>query len=438
MCNTGDKTTDSLLKIGCIGPLDSVNVIREVVETYYPKVCLLTYVEEKISDAWTALAQCQRETSGTLFTGIGVQESAKAMGQIINPYEHIPRGTYSLIRALWELLHDKRKIHRISIDVVTDEILEDIKREFHINFEEIYTMPFAPHVQEHDYEDHHLKLYREGKIDAAISGFGAVYESLKLQQVPVFRLYPSGFQIRDNMEKLLGQIRAKNLRSAGIAIQIIHLKSIVQHSINQYDDLKKEGHFYLELLEYVRGVQGSLFHLGREYVIYSTRGGMESQIHMDHFKKLLVWARERKIVIASGIGIGLTAFEAEKSARKALSNAVKLEESGFYIVHKDLIRGPLGESGELGYPIQVSDAKDLKISEQIGINASYLGKIKALILTTGKDTFDSNDLATCLGISERSARRILKKFLDSGHAKLLGKESSHQVGRPKNLIKLQI
>lgn len=413
-------------------------MIQKVVEAYCPEVHLFTYAEEKITDAWRVLDQCQRETSGTLFTGIGVQESARAMGQIINPYEHIPRGTYSLIRALWELLHDKKKINRISIDVVTDAILGDIKREFDINFEKIYTMPFAPHVQEQDYENHHLKLYREGKIDAAISGFGAVYENLKQKQIPVFRLYPGSFQIRDNMGKLLDRIRAKTLRSAGIAIQIINLNSIVQHSINQYDDLKKEGQFYLELLEYVRGLQGSLFHLGKEYVIYSTRGGIESQIHMDHFKQLLLWAKKRKIVIASGIGIGLTAFEAEKSARKALSNAGKLGKSGFYIVHDDQIRGPLGENDELGYPIQVSDANNLKISEKIGINPSYLGKIKALILTTGKDTFDSNDLAICLGISERSARRILKKFLDSGHAKILGKETSHQVGRPKNLIKLKI
>ena len=153
------------MKIGCIGPLDSVNVIQEVVETYYPNLCLLTYVEEKITDAWKVLDQCQRETSGTLFTGIGVHESAKAMGQIVNPYEHIPRGSYSLIRALWELQHDKNKIHRISIDVVTDEILEDIKREFHIHFEKIHTMPFAPHLPEQAYEDNHLKLFREGKID---------------------------------------------------------------------------------------------------------------------------------------------------------------------------------------------------------------------------------------------------------------------------------
>ena len=89
----GDKTTVSSVKIGCIGPLDSVNVIQKIVESYYPAVRLFTYVEEK--------------------------------------------------------------------------------------------------------------------SDAAISGFGAVYENLKQKQVPVFRLYPSGFQIWDNMKKLLGRIGLK-------------------------------------------------------------------------------------------------------------------------------------------------------------------------------------------------------------------------------------
>ncbi len=415
-----------------------MNVIGDVIKRYYPQIRLFTYVEEKVTDAWKVLDQCQSDTDGILFTGIGVQESAKARGQVIKPYTHIPRGSYSLIRALWELVHDKRAIKRISIDVVTEELLQEVVRELNVEFEKIYTMPFADHYQEGDYENHHLKLYRAGRIDAVISGFGAVYENLRQKGLPVFRLYPGSSQIRDILEKLMDRIRAKNLRSAGIAIQIINLKSIVQQSINQYDDLKKEGQFYLELLEYVRAIQGSLFHLGKEYVIYSTRGVIESPIHMEHFRRLLFWARKRKIIIASGIGIGITAFEAEKSARKALSNAVKLKESGFYIVDNDHIRGPIGDSGELEYRIRVSEAKDLEISDKIGINASYLARIKSLILNTGKDTFDSNDLATCLGISERSARRILKKFLDSGYGQLLGKETSNQVGRPKNLIKLTI
>lgn len=409
-----------------------------MVERHYPRVELVTYVEEKLTDAWKALEECQRETAGILFTGIGVQEAAKAMGEVTRPYEHIPRGGYSLIRALWEVVHHDSKIRRISLDVVTDEILEDVTGEFDIRFEKIHTMPFALHFKEEDYEARHLQLCDSGEVDAVISGFGAVYENLKQRKLPVFRLYPGGFQIRDNLEKLLDRITAKNLRSAGIAIQIINLKSIVRSSINQYDDLKKEGLFYLELLEYVRALQGSLFNLGREYVIYSTRGVVESRLHMDHFGRLLAWGRKRNILIASGIGIGMTAFEAEKSARKALDNALTLKESGFFLLSGDRLQGPMGAREELAYPIRVSGEKDLKMAEKIGINASYLAKIRALMASTGKEAFDADDLASCLGISERSARRVLKKFLDAGHGSLSGKETSRQVGRPKNLVRLKI
>ena len=94
------------------------------------------------------------------------------------------------------------------------------------------------------------------------------------------------------------------------------------------------------------------------------------------------------------------------------------------------IRGPIGECDELKYKMHIVDSKFLKMSREIGISPSYLDKIKAIIADSHKDTFDSTDLAACLGIGERSARRVLKKFLDSGYGELNGKEMSTQVGRP--------
>ncbi len=78
------------------------------------------------------------------------------------------------------------------------------------------------------------------------------------------------------------------------------------------------------------------------------------------------------------------------------------------------------------------------MADKIGITPGYLSKIRALIAKTDKDTFDAHDFSICLGISERSARRILKKFIDSGFARLEGKETANQVGRPKNLVKIRI
>ncbi len=429
---------ESAVKIGCIGPSDSIEVIREVVAEYYPGVDLTPYVEEEISHAGNPLAQCRRENQGILFTGIGVQESARAFGEVTVPYEHIPRGGYSLIRTLWDIHRRHGKIGRISIDVVDEDIIRDTVRELGEGGDQIHSMPFALHLGETDYRDRHLALYADGEVDALISGFGAVYEDLKKRGLPVFRLYPSRIQIRERLDRLLTEIAAKSLKSAGIAVQLIHLAGLRANSINQYDDLRKQGEFHLELLEYARSLQGSLFNLGREFVIYSTRGVIKSRLHLAHFQRLLAWGEKRKIRIASGIGLGPTAFEAEKSARKALANAVNRKESCVFMVNGGRIRGPLGCEAELDYPIRTLAPGDLETAEKIGIAPGYLAKIRALMAKTGNRTFDAGELALCLDISERSARRILKKFLDSGHARLTGKETASQVGRPKNLIKLNI
>ncbi len=426
------------IKIGCIGPSDSIEVIQEVVAQYYPGVALTPYVEEEVSNAGNPLNQCRNENSGVLFTGIGIQESAKAMGDVAIPHEHIPRGGYSLIRALWDIFRHDKNISRISIDVVDEDIIQDTIRELGVTFKKIHSMPFAFHLDEEAYQKRHLKLYDTGKVDALISGFGAVYENLKQKGLPVFRLYPSRIQIRERMDRLLAKITASNLKSAGIAVQIIHLGGLRHDSVNQYDDLKKRGEFYLELLEYARSLQGSLFNIGNEFLIYSTRGVIRTRLHMAHFQRLLDWGNQRKIIIASGIGLGITAFEAEKSARKALANAFNQKQSCVFMVNQDRIRGPLGNEKELDYPIRTSEPRDLDMADKIGITPGYLAKIRALMAKTEKDTFDAHDLALCLGISERSARRILKKIVDSGFGCIQGKETGSQVGRPKNLIQLRI
>ncbi|BBD06955.1 hypothetical protein [Desulfovibrio ferrophilus] len=427
------------MNIGCIGPSDSIAIVKDVIDRCCPEITLNTYIRERADDSWEVLDECQRENQGILFSGIAVQEAAKARGTVTLPYEHIPRGAYSLLRVLSDIQRSGLKPSKVSIDVVNDDILVEVVKEFGVEFENIHSMPFALHHCEEDYQQRHEDLYETGQTDAIATGFGYIYKNLKQKGLPVFRLYASTLQIRDAVSLLVDKIHTKSLRSAGIAIQLIKLKSITRSSINQYDDMKNGGIFYLELLEYVRTIQGSLFNFGtEEYVIFATRGIIEGQPHQEHFKRLLAWGRKRNIIFASGIGIGATAFEAEKSARKALDNAMQLPEGGFYIVTGKQLRGPIGETDELEYKTHVVDARLLEMAKETGISPSYLDKIKALMNKTQKDTFDASDLAACLGIGQRSARRVLKKLLDSGHAELNGVETARHVGRPKRVVRILI
>ncbi|MFV0420842.1 hypothetical protein [Oleidesulfovibrio sp.] len=425
--------------IALIGPSDSVGVIRECVTRFFPNLTFRAYIREHTNDTHEILEQSQSECDGLLFAGIGVQEAAKAKGVVTKPHTQLERGAYSLLHAFAAIQRSGVPHSRISIDVITDPVLNEVIREYSLPFAKVYSMPFAVQLREEEYLQRHLELLNSGKVDLAISGFGGVYRQLRMADHTAFRMLPSSLQIRETMDRLLADIATRGLRSAGIAIQIVRLHRNEELSANQYDQMKDEGRFFLELLEYVRAIQGSLFNFGKhEYVIFSTRGVIESPVHLEMFTRLIQWGRSNNLLLSSGIGIGATAFEAEKSARLALSHGRKLPQGGLYLVQGDHIRGPLGEQGELNYRTRIEDTTLLRMAEEIGISASYVDRIRAVIDKTGKNTFDANDLAACLGIGERSARRVLKKFVDSGYATLVGKENAHQVGRPKNLVKISI
>lgn len=426
-------------RLALVGPSDSVEIMQEAVKRFFPDTAFKAYVRERTEDVHEVLEQSQSECDGLLFSGIGVQEAARSKGVLTKPYTQIERGAYSLIRAFSEIHRRGLSFDRISIDVVTRQVIDEVIREFGIPFGQVYSMPFTTQHTEQEFLEWHQGLLESGKVDLAISGFGSVYQQLAGLGHPVFRMLPSSLQVRDTVEHLLGTISARGLRFAGIAIQIIRLCRNEEHAINQYDRMKDEGRFFLELLEYVRAIQGSIFTIGkREYAIFSTRGVIESPVHLGLFGTLMDWGRKNNIKVCSGIGIGSTAFEAEKSAQTALSHSRERPHGGVFLVHDDQIRGPLGEQEELHYRTRIGDNTLLRIAREIGITASYVDRIRAVMDKTGKNTFDSVDLAACLGIGERSARRVLKKFLDSGHATLVGKENSYHVGRPKNLVQINI
>jgi len=425
-------------KIGLIGPLDSVTKILKAVENQYPLITFTPYVREEIIDAAKVFEHCQSENDGIFFTGVGVMEEVRKHCKITKSYDHIPRSGYSLMSAIWEMEQKNILYDRVSIDVVPNQVLREVMDEFNLTFDRIYTNPFSSNQTEENYARRHRTLYSDKEVDVILTGFGSIYRKLSDEGLPVIRLYPNAIQIRQHLDNLIHKLQSLHIQSSGIAIQIIRIKGITQQSLSQYDDLEKRGQFYLELLPYVKGVQGSLFAFGREeIIIYSTRGEIEDDSNRRLFRDLVSWSDKKNLNFYSGIGFGNTASDAEKSARKALSNARQMFVSGAYIVDGDQIRGPIGEADELEYFIRVADTEILTLSEKSGINAAYITKILAYIEKSGNDTFDSEELSRALNIGERTARRILKKLTNSGMGVLAAKENMQLRGRPKNLIRIE-
>ena len=427
------------MKIGIIGPKDSVTKVKTIINKIFPEILINIYIEEKIIDALKVFDKCQDENNGIIFTGIGVMKSILNSNKVIKKeYEYIPRSGSSIFKALWEMKQYGILPKTISIDVTSDFLLNETLEELEISFDKIYSLPYSSLLSEEEYLEFHEKRYLSGQSEAIITAYGSVYTSLKEKKYPVFRLSPTNIQVRETVEKLISKIKTQIISDSAIAVQVIKLTSPAT-SLCQYEMQKNKGFFEIDLLEYVKKIQGSLFNFGRdEYIIFSTRGAIKNRENMIDFLEILKIKTKSNFTIFTGIGYGSTSYIAEMSARKALNNSISYNKPSLFIMDGNEVSGPIGEKSELFYDIKISDKKVIKIAETSGVNVLHIVKLISLSQKTKKNEFDSQEVAAYLNITERSARRILKKLVENNFATLYGKEAPKGGGRPKNIIKINI
>jgi len=413
------------MKIGIIGPRDSAENIAEKLSRVDEKIECKFYIREEISRVGEVIDQCEDEVDGIILTGAGVNANIEKIRPLSKPTAYIHRNTLSFISALWKVKKDFEDLSRFSIDVVTREVLDEAVEELALSPKSIKLMSFCPSCDERDYTRWHTTLFKEGKTDFILTGFGDVYTKLKREGYPVYRLFPTYSQVREAYKEILHKTQISKLKSSQIAVQVIKLSKKINK--NYYEGLNIQNKLQKEIISYVREVQGALYtYGGDEYIISGTRGSFKDSI--TSFMKLL---SNVKVEISSGIGYGSTAYEADVNARNALLASMK--EEGLFIID---------EAGNLTGPVDVSssgtDGRSRKveiISEVTKLSPIYISKIMHLLERKEELRIDSKELAGYLEISERSARRIINKLIENNYGSLETEEKFSK-GRPKNIIKI--
>jgi hypothetical protein len=135
--------------------------------------------------------------------------------------------------------------------------------------------------------------------------------------------------------------------------------------------------------------------------------------------------------------MGITSYKAEANARKSLGHTKKQGKKDIYLLDEnDVLEGPLSNEERLRYSIISNDENLIDVGEKTGLGVGTLAKILAFSDIRKSKVYDSKELAECLGVTERSARRILGKIVNSGYGKIYAKESTGNGGRPRILTEL--
>ncbi|QZY54124.1 hypothetical protein [Crassaminicella profunda] len=428
------------IKLGVIGPSDSIEKICKIAKEVEEKVIIFPYVYENKEETLELINECQKKVDGILFSGHVPYNIAKFSNALTKPAVYIPRVGTSILKALWEIKCRGIDYTKMSIDSVKEKSVKEIADELEIKFDEMNVIPYEENISYDELVKYHYNLWKNKRINVAVTGLSKTYIKLKELGVTVHKLSPTTFLMREYLNKAIYKASVKKIKATQIAIAIVKIKNENNNMSSEYEFLKIKNKLEEMLINFTKNSFGSIFPFGRdEYLIFTTRGALDNEYNTQEFKKYFKTDRKSNIVFASGIGYGNTVYNAEYNARVALNRAMGKEYSCIYMVDEDgSITGPISSENEntLTYNITVSDERIQSIASKLDISASYVSKIMAIIEKTNKNTFDSEELSNYLEISSRSGRRILKKIVDTGFGKIIGKESKTKSGRPKQIYEI--
>lgn len=427
------------MRIGIVGPKPSCEKVKKNMMQIDPSLEVSTYSREKISACKEVLPQCMAECDAILFTGCAIESYLSEMFEINKPYTSVEKSIISVAGAFLEMQKQNMELDAFSIDVVENQMIEDLLDAFQILARNIYSCPFQPGVDEQEYVSWHISLQKEGKTNVALTSFAWVYQTLQKEGYNAIYLGPTRAMVRHALDRLKNKYALNQAEYAQIAVEILQLTNYEHLQENYYAGRLEKAEIEKEIIHYVKGIQASIFAFGRrEYVIFANAGVIKEKSNQNRILKLQNKIKERGIFLNAGIGMGVTSYKAEMNARQALDYTLKRNKMEiFQIDENDVLDGPLGLEQQLKYELISSDPKIQEIASKMGLSVRSVLKIIAIAETRKSYVFDAHELAECLEVTVRSARRIMNKILDAGFGAVYAKETAISGGRPKTLIEIQ-
>ncbi|WP_181346911.1 hypothetical protein [Thalassobacillus sp. CUG 92003] len=145
-----------------------------------------------------------------------------------------------------------------------------------------------------------------------------------------------------------------------------------------------------------------------------------------------------QLQISAGIGFGFSANEAGTHARIALNQSLDFGGAQCFIVKEDRsVIGPVEKEAPLTYPLTIIDSNLTGESQRHRNFSSVLGKNHRHLAAEKKPNLyrarSAQDLASSLGVTTRSAHRILLKWLDAHIVEIACMEKVQSRERPRQV-----
>ncbi len=378
---------------------------------------------EKVARLGAAIDVC-------LFASPVPYEYARRAGVISVPSTYVRLDGGALYAALLRASRSPGyDIERASIDVLTRSSVEEAYAEAGLSPEGVRLRqdPGSPAAL----AAFHERLWRIGETSVALTCLDSVSRRLARAGVPVINIRPTDAAIRMavwNAVLLGGHHRLEAAQLALVVVEVPRLREGARRALSRYsrDELRLTVHRFLT--GEAQRMQAVVIPADdHSFLVAATRGSLAAAT--GDFSQLPFADRARaelSITIEVGIGMGRTAQEAETYARTAL---IRSRSAG-----PGPGPAPLREGQPLVPPPRRATSPALGApSRGIETLSRLAGRLE------GSETalvVDAETAGRLLGVTSRTARRLLRGLVDEGLAWPLPPSRAAQPGRPRQFYRL--
>jgi hypothetical protein len=354
---------------------------------------------------------------------------ARQAGVLRKPATYVPLGGSALYAAL---LRASRQgdydLSRLSVDVLSRAEVEDAFTDMGLGTGNV-------HVREEPataaaLAAFHERLWRRHQTTVAITCLEPVAQRLAALEIPVLVVRPTRSAIGSALRTatLLGaQRRLEDAQLAVAVVEVPTLRETARRSSPRQPREELRLVVHRLLLQEAQRINATLSPAGEDsFLVTATRGSLSGATDGFRVPPFAERARsELGIVLKVGVGLGLTAQDAEAHARAVLARAHADPGARGFALDREghaLVPGPREP-----VVVRASNPRGLatlsRLTDQLPEDA-------------GPHVVDAETAGRLLGVTSRTARRLLRSLAEEGLAWPLPPNRIPQPGRPRQLYRL--
>lgn len=287
-----------------------------------------------------------------------------------------------------------------------------------------------------------MELWKDGKIDTCVTCFGSVESKLREVGLKTYYLYPSKESILNTFYTVANDLKIKQLENSQVAVGNVSLFNITRDTINfDYESEMNQATLYQSLISFQKKycIPFVIQKYDMGYEIFISKGILEKITNnysscalLEYFKKSL------KFKVNIGWGVGTNLKIARQNAHNANIESDRHQGNcSFVMFEQGKVVGPLSENNFLSYKNTINSEIE-NISKKAQLSAINIQKLIGIIKKLNTNKFSASDIAYYLGITSRSANRIINKLEQSGNAIYMYTKSEKLRGRPKKVYTINL